>query len=94
MRQNRSKAYRKLMAMYSTSFGFRQPYQVLGALKPLRRWGIWARAQCQCLYIHNIPVLTPLTIVDSEMCAAAILQKIDLLARIESVLIGSVKMSE
>jgi len=31
MRQNRSKAYRKLMAMYSTSFGFRQPYQVLGA---------------------------------------------------------------
>jgi hypothetical protein len=31
MRQNRSKAYRKLMAMYSTSFGFRLPYQVLGA---------------------------------------------------------------
>jgi hypothetical protein len=31
MRQIRSKAYRKLMAMYSTSFGFRQPYQVLGA---------------------------------------------------------------
>ena len=31
MRQLRSKAYRKLMAMYSTSFGFRQPYQVLGA---------------------------------------------------------------
>jgi hypothetical protein len=31
MRQIRSKAYRKLMAMYSTLFGFRQPYQVLGA---------------------------------------------------------------
>jgi hypothetical protein len=31
MRHSRSKAYRKLMAMYSTSFGFRQPYQVLGA---------------------------------------------------------------
>ncbi|KAI0307858.1 PIN domain-like protein [Multifurca ochricompacta] len=29
MRQKRSKAYRKLMAMYSTSFGFRQPFQVL-----------------------------------------------------------------
>ncbi|KAI0257502.1 Fcf1-domain-containing protein [Lactifluus subvellereus] len=29
MRQKRSKAYRKLMAMYSTSFGFRQPYQVI-----------------------------------------------------------------
>ena len=30
MRQKRAKAYRKLMALYSTSFGFRQPYQVLG----------------------------------------------------------------
>ncbi|KAI9445144.1 Fcf1-domain-containing protein [Lactarius indigo] len=29
MRQRRSKAYRKLMSMFSTSFGFRQPYQVL-----------------------------------------------------------------
>lgn len=59
MRQNRSKAYRKLMAMYSTSFGFRQPYQVL---------------------------------VDSEMCETIVSQKIDLLARMESVLVGSVKM--
>ncbi|KAF8507052.1 PIN domain-like protein [Russula emetica] len=61
MRQIRSKAYRKLMAMYSTSFGFRQPYQVL---------------------------------VDSEMCETAVSQKIDFLARIESVLVGSVKLSE
>ncbi|KAI9512784.1 Fcf1-domain-containing protein [Russula earlei] len=59
MRQNRSKAYRKLMAMYSTSFGFRQPYQVL---------------------------------VDSETCDTASSQKIDLLTRMESVLVGSVKM--
>ncbi|KAI0283324.1 Fcf1-domain-containing protein [Russula aff. rugulosa BPL654] len=59
MRQLRSKAYRKLMAMYSTSFGFRQPYQVL---------------------------------VDSEMCETAVSQKIDLLARIESVLVGTVKI--
>ncbi|TFY66193.1 hypothetical protein EVG20_g4900 [Dentipellis fragilis] len=29
MRQKRAKAYRKLMALYSMSFGFRQPYQVL-----------------------------------------------------------------
>ncbi|KAF9792124.1 Fcf1-domain-containing protein [Thelephora terrestris] len=29
MRQKRAKAYRKLMAMYSMNFGFRQPYQVL-----------------------------------------------------------------
>ena len=30
MRQKRAKAYRKLMGLYSMSFGFRQPYQVLG----------------------------------------------------------------
>ncbi|EJD55584.1 hypothetical protein AURDEDRAFT_132686 [Auricularia subglabra TFB-10046 SS5] len=29
MRQKRSKAYRKLMAMYCMTYGFRQPYQVL-----------------------------------------------------------------
>ncbi|KAF9068041.1 Fcf1-domain-containing protein [Rhodocollybia butyracea] len=29
MRQKRAKTYRKLMSLYSMSFGFRQPYQVL-----------------------------------------------------------------
>ncbi|CAE6442296.1 unnamed protein product [Rhizoctonia solani] len=29
MRQKRAKAYKKLMALYTMSFGFRQPYQVL-----------------------------------------------------------------
>ncbi|PCH33571.1 Fcf1-domain-containing protein [Wolfiporia cocos MD-104 SS10] len=29
MRQKRAKTYRKLMSLYSLSFGFRQPYQVL-----------------------------------------------------------------
>ncbi|KAG9314519.1 Fcf1-domain-containing protein, partial [Chiua virens] len=29
MRQRRAKTYRKLMSLYSLSFGFRQPYQVL-----------------------------------------------------------------
>ncbi|KAF9535850.1 Fcf1-domain-containing protein [Crepidotus variabilis] len=32
MRQKRAKSYRKLMQLYSMSFGFRQPYQVLGTL--------------------------------------------------------------
>jgi hypothetical protein len=35
-----------------------------------------------------------LSLVDSEMCETAVSQKVDLLARIESVLVGSVKMSE
>jgi hypothetical protein len=30
MRQKRAKAYRKLMSLYALSFGFHQPYQVLG----------------------------------------------------------------
>ncbi|RHZ43928.1 hypothetical protein Glove_801g9 [Diversispora epigaea] len=29
MRQKRSKQYKRLMALYSTSFGFREPYQIL-----------------------------------------------------------------
>lgn len=29
MRQKRAKTYKKLMELYSRSFGFRQPYQVL-----------------------------------------------------------------
>ncbi|KAF5377531.1 hypothetical protein D9615_005249 [Tricholomella constricta] len=29
MRQKRAKAYRKLMSLYSMTFGFRQPYQIL-----------------------------------------------------------------
>ncbi|KAI0274699.1 Fcf1-domain-containing protein [Gloeopeniophorella convolvens] len=59
MRHKRSKAYRKLMAMYAMSFGFRQPYQVL---------------------------------VDSEMCKTSVSQKMDFLAQVETVLVGTVKL--
>ena len=31
MRGKRSKQYRKLMEQYSMTFGFREPYQVIGA---------------------------------------------------------------
>ncbi len=30
MRQKRAKAYKRLMSLYSQTFGFRQPFQVLG----------------------------------------------------------------
>lgn len=30
MRQKRTKQYKRLMALYSISFGFREPYQILG----------------------------------------------------------------
>lgn len=30
MRQKRAKAYKRLMTLYAQTFGFRQPYQVLG----------------------------------------------------------------
>ena len=33
MRGKRSKQYRKLMQQYSLTFGFREPYQVVGALR-------------------------------------------------------------
>ena len=63
MRQKRAKAYRKLMSLYSMSFGFRQPYQVLGA-PPLP---------------HTRPCRSPhAPPVDSEMCTDAISHKIEL----------------
>lgn len=34
MRAKRSKKYRKLMHQYELTFGFREPYQVLGTLYP------------------------------------------------------------
>ena len=33
MRGKRSKQYRKLLERYAIAFGFREPYQIIGALK-------------------------------------------------------------
>ena len=35
MRGKRSKQYRRLMQQYRLTFGFREPYQVLSACKPV-----------------------------------------------------------
>ena len=77
MRQKRAKAYRKLMNLYSISFGFRQPYQVLGSVShiPTNRPGT-----------QNHPV-------DSEICKSAVTQKLDLQKQLYSVLQGEVKPS-
>ncbi|KIM48034.1 hypothetical protein M413DRAFT_218689 [Hebeloma cylindrosporum] len=77
MRQKRAKAYRKLMHVYSMSFGFRQPYQVLGMsifLLPTR-------------FQSNEPVTT----VDSEMCKSAIGHNLNLIKQLYAVLQGEVK---
>ena len=78
MRQKRAKAYRKLMNLYSISFGFRQPYQVLGSVShiPTNRPGTH----------KNHPV-------DSEICKSAVTQKLDLQKQLYSVLQGEVKPS-
>ena len=79
------------MAMYSTSFGFRQPYQVLGAFST----SLPARIETLSYLLTPAPlVILSLSLVDSEMCETAVSQKIDFLARMESVLVGSVKISE
>jgi U3 small nucleolar RNA-associated protein 23 len=79
MRQKRAKAYRKLMHVYSMSFGFRQPYQVLGTstFAPL----------CQ-LRINEL-----VTTVDSEMCKSALGQNLNLVKQLHAVLQGEVKPS-
>ena len=78
MRQKRAKAYRKLMALYSISFGFRQPYQVLGGSLAFIS-GLLKVNFCQ---------------VDSEMCKTATEHKLELLKLLGLVLQGMVKPSE
>jgi U3 small nucleolar RNA-associated protein 23 len=80
MRQKRAKAYRKLMALYSMSFGFRQPYQVLGTLHYQRTSFLIGKC--------NPPP------VDSEMCKTATEHKLELIKQLAIVLQGTVKPSE
>ncbi|KAF8604599.1 hypothetical protein BDV93DRAFT_537684 [Ceratobasidium sp. AG-I] len=60
MRQKRAKAYKKLMALYSMSFGFRQPYQVLvdstfcreicqHKMDPLKQLGTVLQGECKIM---------------------------------------------
>lgn len=80
MRQKRAKAYRKLMSLYCMSFGFREPYQVLGTSLTLSsRMG-----DLTFLYAP----------VDSEMCRTSISQKLDFVKQLGTVLQGAVKPSE
>lgn len=83
MRQKRAKAYRKLMTLYSMSFGFRQPYQVLGT---------YTHPRAACRLIHRRPPL--FHAVDSHMCKEAMTHKIELVKQLGSVLQGTVKPCE
>ena len=67
------------MSLYAMSFGFRQPYQVLGT--PLTS-------------INFRFELTIAVSVDSHMCKDAIAHKIDLVKQLGVVLQGTVKPSE
>lgn len=78
MRQKRAKTYRKLMHLYSMSFGFRQPYQTLGL---------------SIVSTSNCIVLIPSS-VDSEMCKIAVDSKLDLTKQLTTVLQGNIKPSE
>ena len=79
MRQKRAKAYRKLMSLYAMSFGFRQPYQVLGTPSSDTQYPTLAHYALS---------------VDSHMCKDAIAHKIDLVKQLGVVLQGTVKPSE
>jgi U3 small nucleolar RNA-associated protein 23 len=77
MRQKRAKAYRKLMALYSMTFGFRKPYQVLS--KPLS----------SIIFVSQLLKV----VVDSEMCKSAHQGNMDLSNLLTTVLQGAVKLS-
>lgn len=78
MRGKRSKQYRKLMQQYCLTFGFREPYQVLGAFK-----------MTKISFILAILILT--FTVDAQMIQDADRFKMDLTGSLERVLHGKVK---
>lgn len=67
------------MAMFELSFGFRQPYQTLGAN--------WKEKKVDVLDWNLI------ISVDSNMCMAAQDHKIELVKQLETVLQGKIKPS-
>ncbi|KAF9478048.1 Fcf1-domain-containing protein [Pholiota conissans] len=77
MRQKRAKAYRKLMHLYCTTFGFRQPYQILGE-----------RGSYHLVESSDKIIIV---VVDSEMCKSAVSQKLDFTKQLFTVLQGDVK---
>jgi len=44
MRQKRAKTYKRVMALYTQTFGFRTPFQILGKLDDVSKMGRGARA--------------------------------------------------
>lgn len=79
MRAKRSKKYRKLMHQYELTFGFREPYQVLGM------------ALARSYFTSDI--LTCL-LVDSNFLRAVSSFKMDLIPALERTLQGKVKPCE
>ena len=77
MRGKRAKQYRKLMRSYGLTFGFREPFQVLGMLLTV---------------IFRYKKLTALT-VDEQIVQDAERYKMDLPASLERTLQGKVKPS-
>ena len=78
MRGKRSKQYKKLMQHYGLVFGFREPYQVLGAPSLILK-----------LQIRN----SQKDIVDAQMIQDADRFTMDLVGGLERVLHGRVKLS-
>lgn len=66
------------MSLYCMTFGFRQPYQVLGAY---------------LLKLQHGGILMKRALVDSEMCKTATAHKIDFVKQLGIVLQGTVKPS-
>lgn len=77
MRQKRAKSYKKLMHLYCMSFGFRQPFQVLGA---------------PCICCTRISCSSHPS-VDSQMCTEAVASKSDLPKQLSTTVQGTVKPS-
>jgi hypothetical protein len=87
MRQKRAKAYKRLMQTYSLTFGFRQPYQVLG---PSRVAPLQGHPQITDEALASANVLRS---VDAEFCQTITKAQVDVEKMLETVCQGKCKPS-
>jgi U3 small nucleolar RNA-associated protein 23 len=93
MRAKRSKKYRKLMNQYELTFGFREPYQVLGK-KDFLIGGLKSQVAVDIETERELADCDKLLrIVDSNFLRSVYSFKMDLIPALERTLQGKVKPS-
>ena len=80
MKIKRYKHARKILSLYKTHFGLRQPYQIIGENN-------YYCVECNDIIIHNTII-----IVDGTFCQAALTGKIQLKQQLTKYLGGQIQL--